>query len=378
MRAVTASDPRTGFGSRLLWRTSGVVTAGILAAGIGWAVARAGTPGPAIETAVPTRIVTITQPVSSLNVQSYGAPIQVLRGSGPDITVGEAISYAEQDGSPAVTAAVSNGQLTLAAPACNTSNCSVGFTVTIPAREASTAVTAESSGGTIDVAGVAGASLDSGGGNVWATGVTGSLVVSSEGGNVIVSGASAANIDSGGGNVRAAAIDGPLTVSAEGGQVTLAGLTGTLYADTGGGNLLAQGVSAPTATVIAEGGNVRLGFVTAPDNVQVNSGGGAAFLFVPGGPYALTTDNGGGAQSVGISINPAATRSINVNTQGGPLRIDPAGTSGGSGTSGSVSVSPGRIQVPKPPAPPPVPKQSRPRASYRAVMAPCPSDAYPG
>jgi hypothetical protein len=131
--------------------------------------------------------------------------------------------------------------------------------------------------------------------------------------------------------------------------VSLAGVTGTLYADTGGGPLLAEGVSAPTATVITEGGNVQLGFVTVPNAVQVNTGGGAAFLSVPGGPYALTTDNGGGPQSVGISINPAAARSINVTTQGGPLQVEPAGAPG------SPSLKPGLVPVPKVPVPPPVP-----------------------
>jgi len=348
MRAVTAQRaPRPGIGSRVLWRASGVVTAAFLAALGGWAIVRAGTPGPSIMNAVPIRTVTIAQPVSSVNVQSYGAPIQVMRGSGPDVTVGEAVSYAKQDGTPAVTTTVTNGQLTLAAPACNSSNCSVGFTVTVPARDV-TAVTATSDGGNIVVSGVTGASLDSGGGNVWATGVTGTLVVNSEGGAVIVTGANGATVDSGGGPVRATSVNGPLAVSSEGGPVTVTGLTGTLYAGTGGGPLFAQGVSAPTATVIGEGGDVRLGFRTAPESVQVNTGGGAAFVTVPGGPYALTTDNGGGPQSVGISIDPAAARSINVSTQGGPLRVEPPGAAG----SLSAKSAP---PAPKLPAPPPVP-----------------------
>jgi hypothetical protein len=346
MGAVTAQGP--GLGNRLLWRASGVVTVAVLVAAGGLLITRAGVPGPQTTSAVPTRVITITQPVSSVNVQSYGAPIQVTRGSGPNATVAEEVAVSDGDGAPAVTAAVSNGQLTLAAPACESSNCNVGFIVTLPAGAA---VTAVSSGGNIIVNGMTGASLDSGGGTVWATGVTGSLVVSSEGGAVIFSGTSGANIDSGGGPVRGTSVHGPLTVSAEGGAVSLSGVTGTLYADTGGGPLLATGVSAPTATAVTEGGNVRLGFVTAPNSVQVNTGGGAAFLSVPGGPYALTTDNGGGPQSVGISINPAAARSINVATQGGALQVEPAGASA---SKGSLSVQPG-VTVPKAPPVPPVP-----------------------
>ena len=103
---------------------------------------------------------------------------------------------------------------------------------------------------------------------------------------------------------------------------------------------------------------MRLGFVSAPNSVQVYNGGGAAFLSVPGGPYALTTDNGGGPQSVGISINPAAARSINVTTQGGPLQVEPAGPTGKSGSPGSLSVQPG-VTVPKVPVPPPVPTEMK-------------------
>ena len=313
-------------GGRWIWGVSGVVTAVVLAIPVTWAISNGGTPsGDQSMSAVPTRTVTIYQPVTSVNVQSYGAPIQIAQGKGPGVTVTEAVSFNQGDIPPEVTTAVSGGRLTLDAPACADSGCNVSFAVQVPAR---VSVTAVSAGGDIVVAGAAGASLDSGGGAVRATGVSGSLVISAQGGPVTVVGTAGANIDSGGGPVRAAGVDGPLTVSSEGGPLTVTGMNGSLHADTGGGPVFAQGVAAHDATVSTEGGDTRLGFVTAPDSVQVITAGGAADLSVPGGPYALTTDAGGGPQSVGIATSPAASQSINISTGGGPLFIQPAETGG--------------------------------------------------
>jgi hypothetical protein len=366
MRQVTAPPGTRGTSARgtgrWIWGVSGLVTLVALAVPGARLILNAGTPSEQGRiAAIPTRTITLTQPVTSLNVQSYGAPIQITTGSGPDVTVAEAISSSGD--SPAVTAQVTGGQLTLAAPACAQSDCSVGFTVTLPTR---VPVTAASSGGDIIISGAAGASLDSGGGAVRATDITGSLGITTEGGPVLLESAAGANVDSGGGAVQAASIYGQLTVSTEGGPVTVSGLTGALHADTGGGNLIAEGVSASTVAVTSEGGDARLGFATAPDSVQVDTDGGAADLSVPGGPYALTADDaGGGPELISIATNPAAPRSIIVSTNGGPLRIDAgAVTSGGKVADGKVAdgkVAGGqgfsvKKAPPNPPNPPNPPK----------------------
>ena len=288
---------------RLAWRISGVATAAALAIPGIWLLAHAGSPvlqsretisatpsgkfrGPA-PTA--TQQVTITQPVTSLDVHSYGAPIQVTAESGSrDVTVTEGLTYSGHR--PAVTAAVSHGVLTLDAPACGSANCQVAFTVTVPARVAVTAV--------------------------------------SGGGVIIVEGTAGADLSSGGGAVEASNIDGPLQASTGGGPLTVVNLTGPLQASTGSGPVFAAGVTASTATIATGGGGVRLWFAAAPDSVRVATGGGAAYLSVPGGPYALTTDSGGGPQSVDLATAPSAARSINVSTSGGALQIGPQGMAG--------------------------------------------------
>ena len=63
--------------------------------------------------------------------------------------------------------------------------------------------------------------------------------------------------------------------------------------------------------------------------MSVDSGGGPAILSVPRGPYAVTADSGGGPQQVEIATDPAASRSIRIVSDGGPLQIEPAGSGSG-------------------------------------------------
>jgi Putative adhesin len=367
---------------RLIWTVSGLATVALLAWPVVVLISGAGNGGHGeFVTAAPieTRTVSVTQPVTSLRVDSYGAPIQVTAGPVHHITVTEAISYPGPKQAPTVTASVSDRRLTLDAPACATTGCSVGFTVTVPPG---VAVTAESDDGGIAVAGVAGAILDSGGGPVQANHIDGPLSITSEDGGITVSDVSAptgASLDSGGGPVQASHIDGPLTISSEDGGITVSdvtatganldsgggpiqvgringpltltsedggvtvnGLTGDLDADTGGGPF-AGDVSSGRASVLTEDGSVALTFASAPAYVFVDTGGGpaqltfdqppdavmvstengSASLSVPGGPYSVTANSEGGSQTVDIPTAPAAHHTLTVSTAGGPLEIVP-------------------------------------------------------
>jgi hypothetical protein len=388
MRTLTAPDRPQATGrptgrGRWIWTVSGLVTVGLLTLPAAALVTSAGNNGPGqVVTATPARTVTITQPISSLSVESYGAPIQVTAMPVHRVTVTEAISYDSQAGpAPAVTDAVSGGRLTLAAPTCASDGCSVGFTVTVPSG---VAVAAESDNGSITVVGAAGANLDSGGGPVQATQIDGPLTISSENGSVTVADVTApagVNVDSGGGPVQASQIDGPLTISSENGDITVSnvtatagvnldsgggpiqaggidgpltltsedgdvavnGLTGDLEADTGGGQFSGGSLAAGKASVVSEGGAVGLTFSTAPSYVLVGTGGGpaeltfdaapttvmvttddgSATLNVPGGPYTVIASSGGGSQTVDVATAAAAPRSLSVSTDGGPLDIAP-------------------------------------------------------
>src|ERR1019366_3448904 len=234
---------------RWIWGLSGLVTMVALALpGI-----RLITSGGQAENAQPqatvTRTVTVTQPVTSLTVQSYGAPVQITAGPVRRVQITKTIMYDSRAGNlsagpqpasaspvsdppavpqpapaspvsdppagpqpapasplsgmPAVVQSLSGGRLSLSAPACATSGCSVSFALTVPPQVTAT--------------------------------------VSTEGGPVTVSGIAGANLDSGGGPVRATEIGGPLTVITDGGSLMVDGLTGPLLADTGGGSLTRPG-----------------------------------------------------------------------------------------------------------------------------------------
>lgn len=290
---------------RWVWILSGLVVMGSVASAASAAVLRAGSIGePGQVSVVPTRPVTIKQPITSLSVASYGAQVQVYGAPVRQTQVTEAITWDSQDaGPPAVTQSVSGGRLTLDAPACAASDCSVGFTVIAPEGVAVTVV--------------------------------------SDGGPVTVSRVAAGNLDSGGGPVSATDVRGGLSVNSGGGSLTLIGLSGPLDADTGGGPVLARGVAARTAAVSTEGGNADIGFTTAPRTVTVDAGGGGVLLgfdaapvtvtvnseggnvvlSVPGGPYAVTSNTEGAPRQVGIAVNSGASRSISVDTGGGALAI---------------------------------------------------------
>jgi len=284
MRAVAAPG-------RWVWGLSGLVTAVALVIPGARLIATAGVPGSGPPQDTVTRTVTVPQLVTRLDVQTYGTPVQVTAGPVSRVQVTETITWDPQGGwRPAVTQSVSGGRLTLADPVCNMNDqCGVGFAVTVPR-------------------GVA-------------------VTVATEGAPIAVSGAAGANLDSGGAPVRVAGTDGALNVTTEGGPLEVDGLTGPLYTDTAGGPLLARGVAAATATIITGGAEALVGFTAVPDAVMISTDGGPGTLAVPGGPYALTADSDGGPQLVGIATNPAASRSITINTGGGPLQIEGA-TSG--------------------------------------------------
>lgn len=280
---------------RRIWGLTGVAVTAMLAIPGGWLITTAGVDGHwhGPQQTV-TRVITVPEPVTTVHVQSDGAPVQVTAGPVQRVRVTEEITYDVKDQLPTVPQSLSGGVLTLDG-ACEVqlgrvtlaSDCTVGFNVTVPPG---VGVAADTQGGALNVSGAAAATLDSGGGPVRVTGISGHLIVTTQG--------------------------GPLVIN---------GLTGPLVADTGGGSLLAQGISAATATVITGGGEARIGFIAPPDGLFVSTDGGSAAVTVPGGPYALTVDTYGGPETVRIPTDHGVGRSITVTTGGGSLDIAPPG-----------------------------------------------------
>jgi hypothetical protein len=326
-------NPRRPRG-RWIWTISGLVVIGAMTAFVGLLSGRPNAIR-ALPMGVRTRTLTLSQLVTRLSLRSYGGDVRVI-GGGSGTHVTEQVYYDPQQGPvPMVAATGSDGQLSLAAPACQERNCLATFTVTVPSTASVTAVT---DGGNVVVSHIAAATLDSGGGAVSATAVSGPLTISSEGGNQDLSD-----------------INGPVNDLSGGGAVVAAGVTGSsAVIVTEGGQLSVQRLSVQSATISSGGGGARVEFATAPTNVDIASEGGIATVLVPGGPYALTADSGGSPRVVGIPTSPAATSILTVTTGGNALVIQPS-SSGAAGT-GPVASSPANQHVvPVPPLAPQAP-----------------------
>jgi len=141
---------------RWVWRLSGLITAAVLVLFGAHLITRAGQAEYAQPQAAVTRTVTVPQPVTSLTVQSYGAPVQVTGAPVDRVQITETLMYdapggtlsavpqsasagpvsaspAAAPGMPAVAQSVSGGHLSLGDPECASSDCSVSFAVTVPA-----------------------------------------------------------------------------------------------------------------------------------------------------------------------------------------------------------------------------------------------------
>jgi hypothetical protein len=296
MRAVTIS--RRG---RWIWAASGVVTAAVLAVPGVWLLSRIAAPVPAFATPQSSVIQTVTVPqvVTSMTVDSDGAPVFVHAGNVRRVQVIETLMYDSPGAPPAVTPIVVGGHLTLTAPECGQGAAPGGVSAT-----ASSAVP-----------GACAVSFD-------VTAPPGvSATVSSGGGPISVSGIAGASLDSGDGMVSASSVDGPLTISSDSGPVRVNGVTGTLNADSGGGFVTAQDVTATSASVTTEGGPALIAFAAAPDTVTIRSDGGMTRLTLPGGPYALNADSGGAMEQIGVPVSATAKHSITISTSGAPLVV---------------------------------------------------------
>ena len=305
MQPITASPQRPqATRGRWIWVLTGtmtIVAIGTLG-GLGIARAERGSNGPVPSFVVPVRTITVTQPVTALNVESYGAPIKVTTVPRGPVRIAEQIVY--QETPPVVTDTVAHGLLRLAAPACAQNNCSVAFSVTVPSG---VTVTAAGDGGGVTVVGTGAADIDSGGGPVYAANIGGPLTVNSEDGGVTATNAASADLNSGGGPVTAAGITGKLTVNSEDGGVTVSRVS-TATIDSGGGPVYAASVRG-ALSVSSEDGGVT---VSGAGATEIDSGGGPVTVSTINGSLGVRSEDGG------VQANDV-TGTLAVDTGGGPM-----------------------------------------------------------
>ena len=201
--------------------------------------------------------------------------------------------------------------------------CGLGATLVVPAR---TAVSLDSAGGDVAVSAWTGPlALSTGGGNIAAGNLAGTLQIDTSGGDLTGSALTGnVQIDTGGGNINADDLAGTVRLDTAGGDLTTNGLSGNVQIDTGGGNITGNSVTSPQFTLDSAGGDVTLVFTQPPTNLQITSSDGNITLVLPpGAKYDIATPNsGGGNVNYPSSLfSSASPYKITLNGGGGDISV---------------------------------------------------------
>ncbi|MFE2728085.1 hypothetical protein [Kitasatospora sp. NPDC059327] len=108
-----------------------------------------------------------------------------------------------------------------------------------------------------------------------------------------------------------------------GGSITVTGLSGTTYADIGGGGVEVKASTAKNVTAHSGGGSVAVQFTEVPDKVEATTGGGSVSVKVPKGSYAVDTgDTGGRLRHVTVDVDSNSPHKIKATTGGGSVVLE--------------------------------------------------------
>jgi hypothetical protein len=154
--------------------------------------------------------------------------------------------------------------------------------------------------------------VETGGGGVETTGVTGRVEIETGGGKVRVDDVGGSvNVETGGDAIDVGTIGGDLKLETGGGNISIGSVKGKIQAETGGGNVVV--LSGGQGVVIdAGGGNVDI--KRCVGRVKASTGGGSINLGDIGGPADVET--GGGS----IRLTSAKGR-VGANTSAGSIEL---------------------------------------------------------
>ncbi|MDP9845707.1 DUF4097 family beta strand repeat-containing protein [Streptosporangium lutulentum] len=105
------------------------------------------------------------------------------------------------------------------------------------------------------------------------------------------------------------------------GTVTLRGLTGGVSAATGSGNIEANALGAKQFVAAVGSGDIQAKFAVMPDKVDLETGSGDVTARLPQGAYNVTTRTGSGSQTVEVTKDPSAPRTVSVQTGSGDAEV---------------------------------------------------------
>jgi hypothetical protein len=203
------------------------------------------------------------------------------------------------------------------------SDCGMDATLAVPAR---TGVSLASYGGDVAISDWTGhVALYTGGGNINAGNLAGTVQIVTSGGDVSASALTGTvQISTEDGNINADDLAGTVRLDTGGGDLTTDGLSGNVQILTEDGNVNANSVSAPQLTIDSGGGDVTLVFTQPPTNLHITSEDGNINLVLPpGAKYDIATPNtdSGNVNYPSSLFSSASPHKITLNSGGGDISI---------------------------------------------------------
>ena len=195
--------------------------------------------------------------------------------------------------------------------------------------------------------------LETGGGNVTATGVAGRVDLSSGGGNIRVDDiAGDVQVETGGGSIDVGRVEGSVSLGTGGGNIKIASAKGEIKAESGGGNVVVlSGLQG--AVLQTGGGSIRVDKCSG--RVKASTGGGSVDLGEIGGAAEIETGAGSirlasakgrvQAQTGGGSIQLDGATSVQAETAAGGIVVKLFSSNGVSRTNSTLETSAGDITV---------------------------------
>jgi len=159
------------------------------------------------------------------------------------------------------------------------------------------------------------AKVETGGGNVNATGIAGRVEIESGGGNLHVDDIGGPVVaETGGGTIDVGSVEGDVNLETGGGNIKIASAKGEIKAESGGGSLVL--LSGLRGAVLETGaGSIRVD--KCAGTVKATTGGGSVDLGEIGGPAQIET----GAGSIRLA---SAKGRVQAQTGGGSIQLDGA------------------------------------------------------
>ena len=202
-------------------------------------------------------------------------------------------------------------------------DCGMDATLAVPAR---TAVSLASYGGDIAISDWTGPlALSTGGGNIDAGNLAGTLRIVTSGGDLTGSALTGnVQISTQGGNINADDLAGTVRLYTSGGDLTSDAMSGNVQISTGGGNVNGNAVSSPQLTIFSSGGDVTLAFTRPPTNLEITSSdGNMSLVLPPGARYDIATPNtdSGNVNYPSSLFSSTSPNKITLNSGGGDISI---------------------------------------------------------